>query len=176
MPEILWFSRHMQQPTGNIPLRVCGMVSSLPAMARPVSTTAQRGTNICDIPERARCSYTGASAYICSCLPGFVGDGHTCQDIDECEQGRCHRDAGTPSVITLRAPSPVSATLVSMAMASSVPLAPRSVRRRSASETEKASRSPPTQARFPSPPSPHRQSVRSYLRPAWCLRAHPVPR
>ncbi|KAL1006142.1 hypothetical protein UPYG_G00068340 [Umbra pygmaea] len=53
----------------------------------------QRGTNNCDIPERAHCSYTGASTFICSCLPGFVGDGYTCQDIDECEQGRCHRDA-----------------------------------------------------------------------------------
>ncbi|XP_020309923.1 nidogen-1 [Oncorhynchus kisutch] len=59
---------------------------------RPIDH-CQRGTNNCDIPERARCSYTGASAYICSCLSGFVGDGYTCQDIDECEQGRCHRDA-----------------------------------------------------------------------------------
>uniref|UniRef100_A0A8C7JR34 Nidogen 1 n=1 Tax=Oncorhynchus kisutch TaxID=8019 RepID=A0A8C7JR34_ONCKI len=59
---------------------------------RPIDH-CQRGTNNCDIPERARCSYTGASAYICSCLSGFVGDGHTCQDIDECEQGRCHQDA-----------------------------------------------------------------------------------
>ncbi|XP_024298640.2 nidogen-1-like [Oncorhynchus tshawytscha] len=61
-------------------------------MDRPIDH-CQRGTNNCDIPERARCSYTGASAYICSCLSGFVGDGHTCQDIDECEQGRCHQDA-----------------------------------------------------------------------------------
>uniref|UniRef100_A0A8C7TUL2 Nidogen 1 n=1 Tax=Oncorhynchus mykiss TaxID=8022 RepID=A0A8C7TUL2_ONCMY len=59
---------------------------------RPIDH-CQRGTNNCDIPERARCSYTGASAYICSCLSGFVGDGYTCRDIEECEQGRCHRDA-----------------------------------------------------------------------------------
>uniref|UniRef100_A0A8B9L2A0 Nidogen 1 n=1 Tax=Astyanax mexicanus TaxID=7994 RepID=A0A8B9L2A0_ASTMX len=52
-----------------------------------------RGTHDCDVPERARCSYTGASAYICSCLPGFVGDGRKCQDIDECQAARCHRDA-----------------------------------------------------------------------------------
>uniref|UniRef100_A0A4W5R5T5 Nidogen 1 n=1 Tax=Hucho hucho TaxID=62062 RepID=A0A4W5R5T5_9TELE len=59
---------------------------------RPIDH-CQSGTNNCDIPERALCSYTGASAYVCSCLSGFVGDGYTCQDIDECEQGRCHRDA-----------------------------------------------------------------------------------
>ncbi|XP_051529265.1 nidogen-1-like [Myxocyprinus asiaticus] len=53
----------------------------------------QRRTHDCDIPERARCSYTGGSSYVCSCLPGFAGDGRTCQDIDECQPGRCHSDA-----------------------------------------------------------------------------------
>lgn len=51
------------------------------------------GSHNCDIPERARCSYTGGSAFLCSCLPGFRGDGRTCQDIDECQPGRCHSDA-----------------------------------------------------------------------------------
>uniref|UniRef100_A0A8C7JV29 Nidogen 1 n=1 Tax=Oncorhynchus kisutch TaxID=8019 RepID=A0A8C7JV29_ONCKI len=55
---------------------------------RPIDH-CQRGTNNCDIPERARCSYTGASAYICSCLSGFVGDGHTCQEL---EKTQCERD------------------------------------------------------------------------------------
>ncbi|XP_030628549.1 nidogen-1 [Chanos chanos] len=53
----------------------------------------QAGTHDCDIPERARCSYSGGSAYICSCLPGYLGDGRICQDIDECQQGRCHQNA-----------------------------------------------------------------------------------
>ncbi|XP_043107714.1 LOW QUALITY PROTEIN: nidogen-1-like [Puntigrus tetrazona] len=53
----------------------------------------RRGTHDCDAPERARCSYTGDSSYVCSCLPGFSGDGRECRDIDECQPGRCHSDA-----------------------------------------------------------------------------------
>lgn len=45
---------------------------------RPVDH-CQRGTHDCDAPERSRCSYTGDSSYICSCLPGFSGDGRACQ-------------------------------------------------------------------------------------------------
>ncbi|XP_069001154.1 nidogen-1 [Embiotoca jacksoni] len=59
---------------------------------RPVDP-CEEGTHTCDVPERALCSYTGASYYICSCLPGFIGDGRTCHDIDECQPGRCHQDA-----------------------------------------------------------------------------------
>ncbi|XP_076585706.1 nidogen-1-like [Chaetodon auriga] len=59
---------------------------------RPVDH-CQRGSHDCDVPERAMCSYMGGSAYVCSCLPGFVGDGRVCRDLDECQQERCHRDA-----------------------------------------------------------------------------------
>ncbi|KAM7419941.1 hypothetical protein PAMA_016848 [Pampus argenteus] len=57
---------------------------------RPVDH-CQRGSHDCD--ERALCSYTGGSAYACSCLPGYTGDGRVCRDVDECQQDRCHRDA-----------------------------------------------------------------------------------
>ncbi|XP_048341715.1 nidogen-1 [Sphaerodactylus townsendi] len=52
-----------------------------------------RGTHTCDIPQRARCIYTGGSSYICTCQPGFSGDGRSCVDTDECQLSRCHPDA-----------------------------------------------------------------------------------
>ncbi|XP_039208911.1 nidogen-1 isoform X1 [Crotalus tigris] len=51
------------------------------------------GSHTCDIPQRARCIYSGGSSYICACIPGFSGDGRTCIDVDECQQNRCHPDA-----------------------------------------------------------------------------------
>uniref|UniRef100_A0A3B3D9U6 Nidogen 1b n=1 Tax=Oryzias melastigma TaxID=30732 RepID=A0A3B3D9U6_ORYME len=59
---------------------------------RPVDH-CRRGSHDCDVPERAKCSYTGGSTYTCSCLSGFEGDGRRCRDVDECLQEPCHRDA-----------------------------------------------------------------------------------
>ncbi|XP_076600052.1 nidogen-1 [Chaetodon auriga] len=60
---------------------------------QPEKNACEDGTHTCDIPQRAQCIYTRDSYYTCSCLPGFVGDGRSCQDIDECQPGRCHQDA-----------------------------------------------------------------------------------
>uniref|UniRef100_A0A4W6CB03 Nidogen 1 n=1 Tax=Lates calcarifer TaxID=8187 RepID=A0A4W6CB03_LATCA len=58
---------------------------------RPVDA-CEEGTHTCDIPERAQCSYTGGSSYICSCLPGFIGDGRICQERTR-TQCEIHRDS-----------------------------------------------------------------------------------
>uniref|UniRef100_A0A4W6DIF0 Nidogen 1 n=1 Tax=Lates calcarifer TaxID=8187 RepID=A0A4W6DIF0_LATCA len=56
---------------------------------RPVDH-CQRGSHDCDAPERALCSYTGGSAYVCSCLPGYEGDGRVCREREktQCERQR----------------------------------------------------------------------------------------
>ncbi|XP_039890326.1 nidogen-1 [Simochromis diagramma] len=57
---------------------------------RPVDH-CEAGTHTCS--PHAQCSYAGGSSYVCTCLQGFTGDGRSCQDIDECQQSRCHSDA-----------------------------------------------------------------------------------
>uniref|UniRef100_A0A673FUC2 Nidogen-1-like n=1 Tax=Sinocyclocheilus rhinocerous TaxID=307959 RepID=A0A673FUC2_9TELE len=62
---------------------------------RPVDP-CRIGTHDCDVPERARCSYTGGSSYICTCLC-------TREDIDECQVNQCHENAvcfNTPGSFT----------------------------------------------------------------------------
>ncbi|KAJ7987342.1 hypothetical protein DPEC_G00325490 [Dallia pectoralis] len=61
-------------------------------VGRPVDH-CEAGSHDCDLSHRAHCSYTGGSSYTCSCLTGFHGDGRVCQDVDECQSDKCHRDA-----------------------------------------------------------------------------------
>ena len=42
--------------------------------------------------ENAECMDTPGS-YECTCFSGYTGDGHTCQDIDECPTDPCHENA-----------------------------------------------------------------------------------
>ena len=42
--------------------------------------------------ENAECLDTPGS-YECTCFSGYTGDGHTCQDIDECLTDPCHENA-----------------------------------------------------------------------------------
>lgn len=50
-----------------------------PAEENRLLDHCRAGSHDCDVAERALCSYSGGSAYICSCLLGFVGDGRACR-------------------------------------------------------------------------------------------------
>lgn len=71
------------------------LVSHPAEESRPVDH-CQAGSHDCDIPQRAFCSYTGGSAFVCSCLPGFVGDGRVCQgESTVCQLCVCVRPHGS---------------------------------------------------------------------------------
>ena len=48
------------------------------------------GSAECD--ENAEC-YDTAGSYDCTCFSGYIGDGYTCQDIDECLTHPCDENA-----------------------------------------------------------------------------------
>uniref|UniRef100_A0A669DR15 Nidogen 1 n=1 Tax=Oreochromis niloticus TaxID=8128 RepID=A0A669DR15_ORENI len=74
---------------------------------RPVDH-CQRGSHDCDVPQRALCSYTGGSAYICSCLPGFEGNGRVCREREKtrCERQRESAVAGSDVLFSSFRPRP----------------------------------------------------------------------
>lgn len=63
------------------------------------------GSHTCAPEGQAQCIHHGGSSFSCACLPGFVGTGHQCSDVDECEENRCHGAAicyNTPGSFSCR--------------------------------------------------------------------------
>ncbi|XP_051030473.1 nidogen-2 isoform X2 [Phodopus roborovskii] len=59
----------------------------------PPSNPCLDGSHTCAPEEQAQCFHHGGSSFSCACLPGFVGTGHHCSDVDECAENRCHEAA-----------------------------------------------------------------------------------
>nr|XP_032820745.1 nidogen-2-like isoform X1 [Petromyzon marinus] len=59
----------------------------------PPSDPCRDGRNNCAPPDRARCLHVGGEEFTCICLPGYWGNGHRCDDVDECVTRVCHNDA-----------------------------------------------------------------------------------
>uniref|UniRef100_A0A7M4F0X5 Nidogen 2 n=1 Tax=Crocodylus porosus TaxID=8502 RepID=A0A7M4F0X5_CROPO len=59
-------------------------------LAAPPPDPCAAGRHSCAAAHQARCIPRGGGAFSCECLPGYTGDGHTCSDVNECTQGRCH--------------------------------------------------------------------------------------
>ncbi|XP_078726451.1 nidogen-2-like [Lampetra fluviatilis] len=59
----------------------------------PPSDPCRDGRNNCAPSDRARCLHVGGEEFTCICLPGYWGNGHRCDDVDECVTRVCHNDA-----------------------------------------------------------------------------------
>ncbi|XP_050998501.1 nidogen-2 [Acomys russatus] len=62
-------------------------------LVAPPPNPCQDGSHTCAPEGQARCVHHGGSSFSCACLPGFVGNGHQCSDVDECVENRCHEAA-----------------------------------------------------------------------------------
>ncbi|XP_029454190.1 nidogen-2 [Rhinatrema bivittatum] len=56
----------------------------------PARNPCDDGSHSCAAAELARCIPQAGGSYRCVCLPGYVGDGQNCTDVDECLEDRCH--------------------------------------------------------------------------------------
>ncbi|XP_037688644.1 nidogen-2 isoform X2 [Choloepus didactylus] len=56
----------------------------------PPPNPCEDGTHTCAPAEQAQCIHQGGSTFSCACLPGYVGSGYQCTDVDECSENRCH--------------------------------------------------------------------------------------
>uniref|UniRef100_A0A8C6W1V1 Nidogen-2 n=2 Tax=Nannospalax galili TaxID=1026970 RepID=A0A8C6W1V1_NANGA len=59
-------------------------------LVTPPPNPCEDGSHTCAPEGQAWCIPHGGSSFSCACLPGYVGTGHQCSDVDECVENRCH--------------------------------------------------------------------------------------